>query len=323
MMDSTDRPPVLRQRVFALNDGTLVFQQDDALVQELLSGKFRTFRHTRDFGHAVTDDELALLRETGCVSTYDGQYVSLESVDAARASADKRMRVYYLSTALPVRLLDYVRRLLQSSGLEERYQAQRQDDRVVIVGRDGVPFSRLQDSEDASREIQARGSYLLQRLASGFVEAPPQLLPYTDRDSTGTTNGAMDEMTTTRGETPETKGKIVVLALRQDDERTAIAALLRDLGMELHHAYSGKEAIMLLEDNQCDFLLLDIQLTDMHAWTMLGTLKEIINLANLPTMVLMDEQLVAPLYNVTPVVRPFAMARLRFMVWEIFRPQVS
>lgn len=322
-MDSADGAPVLRQRIFTLSDGTLVIQRDDTLVQELLTGKMRAFRYARDFGRPVTDSELAWLRESGYVSAYDDRHIHLEPVDGVAASAESRMRVYYLSTALPATLLDYVRRLLQATGLEQRFQAQRQDNRVVIVGKDGVPFVGLHDSEAASREIQSKASYLLRRLSSGFVEAPPQFLPYTGRDRTGTNNGAMDEMTTTRGETPETKGKIVVLAVRQDDERSAIGALLRDMGMELHHAYSGKEAIMLLEDNKCDFLLVDIQLSDMHAWTMLGTLKEIINLASLPTMVLMDEQFVAPLYNVTPVVRPFAMARLRFMIWDIFKPQVS
>ncbi len=233
------------------------------------------------------------------------------------------MRRYYLSTALPDALLSHVHGLLQSTGLAERFEALSQNRLVVIVGKNGQPFLNIEASEAARREIYARTSILLRRLASGFVEAAPPLFPFIIRDEAGTTDGAMDEMTTTRGETPETKGKIVVLAVRQDDERSAIGALMRDMGMEVHHAHSGKEAIMLLEDNHCDVLVMDIQLSDMHAWTMLGTLKEIINLARLPTLVLMDEQSVAPVYSVMPVVRPFAMARLRFMIWELFKPQVS
>jgi CheY-like chemotaxis protein len=115
-----------------------------------------------------------------------------------------------------------------------------------------------------------------------------------------------------------TEGKVVVLAVRHIDERQAVTNLLKDLNMEVHHADSGLDAIHLLEDYTCDFLVMDIQLSDMHAWKMLGTLKESVNLDALPTVVIMDEKTVVPLTNVTPVVRPVAIAKLRHIIHDLF-----
>ena len=117
-----------------------------------------------------------------------------------------------------------------------------------------------------------------------------------------------------------TEGKTVVLAVRDEKERQAVTELLRDMKMEVHHAQSGWDAIHILEDNTCDFLVMDIKLSDMHAWKMLGTLKESVNLDKLPTIVIMDmdEQAKVPLGNVTTVVRPVALSRLRKLIDDMF-----
>ncbi len=115
-----------------------------------------------------------------------------------------------------------------------------------------------------------------------------------------------------------TEGKEVVLAVRHDDERTAVTHLLKELNMTVHQAESGRDAIYILEDHACDFLVMDIQLDDMHAWKMLYTLKESVDLTSLPTIVIMDEPTVVPLSNVTPVVRPVSMAKLKNIITKIF-----
>lgn len=115
-----------------------------------------------------------------------------------------------------------------------------------------------------------------------------------------------------------TQGKVVVLAVRHADERRAVTDLLQEMDMIVHHADSGQAAIILLEDMACDFLVMDVQLSDMHAWKMLGILKESVNLSALPTVVIMDEQTVVPLVNVTSVVRPISMAKLRHIIYDLF-----
>ncbi|MGJ3237778.1 MAG: response regulator [Anaerolineae bacterium] len=115
-----------------------------------------------------------------------------------------------------------------------------------------------------------------------------------------------------------TDGKEVVLVVRHDDERHAVTHLLNELHMTVHQAESGRDAIYILEDHACDFLVMDIQLDDMHAWKMLYRLKESVDLSTLPTIVIMDEPTVVPLQNVTPVVRPVSMAMLKNIIVQLF-----
>jgi CheY-like chemotaxis protein len=119
-------------------------------------------------------------------------------------------------------------------------------------------------------------------------------------------------------DTSVTDGKEVVLAVRHEDERNAVTNLLEDLHMIVHQAHSGQDAIYLLEDHACDFLVMEIQLSDMHAWKMLSRLKESVDVTTLPTIVIMDEQTFVPLPNVTPVVRPVSMAKLRHIIFDLF-----
>jgi len=121
-----------------------------------------------------------------------------------------------------------------------------------------------------------------------------------------------------QGDVSLTEGKEVVLAVRHTDERQAVADLLEEMDMTVYHADSGRDAIYLLEDNPCDFLVMDVILSDMHAWQMLHILKESVDLSTLPTIVIMDEQSVVPLSNVTPVVRPVSMAKLRNIIYSLF-----
>lgn len=122
------------------------------------------------------------------------------------------------------------------------------------------------------------------------------------------------------GEAMVTTGKSVVLVVRHDDEREAFTSLLEDMNVTVLQAQSGREAIMMLEDRDCNFLIMDVLLSDMHAWKMLGTLKESVNLADLPTVVIMDEPTVVPLANVTPVVRPVSMPKLRKIFADLMLP---
>ena len=118
-----------------------------------------------------------------------------------------------------------------------------------------------------------------------------------------------------------TDGKEVVLAVNDSDERDAVGQLLQGLHMIVHHAYSGQDAIYLLEDHNCDFLVMDVQLSDMHAWKMINQLKEVIDITTLPTIVIMDEKTSFPLSNVTSVVRPVSMAKLKHIIFSLFSTQ--
>jgi hypothetical protein len=61
-----------------------------------------------------------------------------------------------------------------------------------------------------------------------------------------------------------------------------------------------------------------VQLSDMHAWKMISRLKEIVDVTTLPTIVIMDEKTSFPLSNVTSVVRPVSMAKLKHIIYNLF-----
>lgn len=113
------------------------------------------------------------------------------------------------------------------------------------------------------------------------------------------------------------RNREVVLAVRYADERQAFADLLADMQMIVHHAETGQDAIYLLEDHEIGFLVMDVQLADMHAWKMLATLRESVDLSLLNTIIVMDEANVVPLPNVTVIVRPVSMAKLRQIIGNL------
>lgn len=108
--------------------------------------------------------------------------------------------------------------------------------------------------------------------------------------------------------------KGVVLAVRHDDEREAIADLLIQQGMEVHHAHTAKDVVHVIEDFHVQLLVTDVQLPDMHAWMLLRKIDEIKPEPQVSLIVLADEAVAAPLRNVKLVVRPVALATLKQIV---------
>lgn len=66
-----------RWRVFVLVDGTCVIQRAAGEVVDLVSRQPRPYSHQHDFGHIVTDDELATLRGMGHVTRFNRYQVWL------------------------------------------------------------------------------------------------------------------------------------------------------------------------------------------------------------------------------------------------------
>ena len=110
--------------------------------------------------------------------------------------------------------------------------------------------------------------------------------------------------------------KSVVLAVRHEDEREAIEQLLHEEEVQVHHAANAKEVIHAIEDFQCDLLITDIQLPDMHAWIMLRKIAEIKPEPNVFLIVLSDERVASPLTQVRLVVRPVSLATLKQVIRE-------
>jgi hypothetical protein len=68
--------PVSRGLVFFLNSGELVVDWGDGRVQDIMTGDFLEFEE-RNYGGAITDSDLELLKKNGRVISYDSRIVYL------------------------------------------------------------------------------------------------------------------------------------------------------------------------------------------------------------------------------------------------------
>jgi DNA-binding response OmpR family regulator len=118
-----------------------------------------------------------------------------------------------------------------------------------------------------------------------------------------------------QGDASEFQGQIVVLALKQEDECQAFAELFANMKLEVKHAATAKEALNLLEDNSVSLLVIDIQLSDIHAWQMIGKIREIERSRDVPVIIITDQPtLGTTVAGVDYLMRPVSIARLRHNV---------
>ena len=115
--------------------------------------------------------------------------------------------------------------------------------------------------------------------------------------------------------------KTVVMAMPQEDERDAIHDLLTEMDLTVHTASSGRDTIYLLEDHPPDLLILDQNLTDMHAFKLMMELKERVRISQLPIIVIADLHKVMPLDNITTLVRPVGIRLLQETVTSLLQPR--
>lgn len=113
----------------------------------------------------------------------------------------------------------------------------------------------------------------------------------------------------------------VMIAMGNGDEYEMFTQLLHEmvLRLKINHVTTGHRALLSMEENNPDLLIMDIQLSDIHGWELIGKIREISNLRDLPVVVIADQILfIAP--TIGPVVclsRPISGARLRQNVIEI------
>lgn len=120
-------------------------------------------------------------------------------------------------------------------------------------------------------------------------------------------------------EVTATQGKHAVIVVRDAEERSALTELLQTLGMEVFHATTRKETIIQLEDHPCDFLLMDMKLhDDSNALALLGKIRESVNLDMISVILISDGGVVIPVDNITVVVRPIALMRLKSIINNLF-----
>lgn len=323
--------PVPRNAVFILADGSFVVQWGETRVQELLTGRYRTFDN-QDYSHTITDYELAQLKAAGLVEHFNHQYVWLYALPESgrfdplqsMENRPRRVRSYYLNTTLPKSHLEEIETLLKATELDEEYLARVRGDVVAILGKNGAPYRNLQDAELAQKHLVAKAPGIFQDMAVAFVETNDTVNHFTQRDYE-----PVDLKTVIASQTDVsvTQGKRVVLVVGSEDERNAICNLLLDMGIEVQTATSAGEGLQLVEDEIPHLLVMDLELPDMHGWQMLAKLNEIEFLRQLPKIIIADHSAASDTqaFALTVVkadmylMKPVSMAQLRQNIWITLR----
>jgi CheY-like chemotaxis protein len=322
--------PVQRQLVFILADGSFVVQWDESRVQELLSGRYRTFVGN-DFGHAITDYELNQLKAAGRVEHYNRQYVWLYALpengrfehDSKNDHGHNRVRSYYLNTTLPKARLDDVEKLLVSMSLDSDFLARNRGDLVAILGKNGAPFHQLKDAERAQKHLIGKAPEMFRDTAIAFIETTSSDNSYKRQTEPSIEMPDLATIIASQTDTGVTQGKCVVLVASQEEERIAIRDLFLQMKMEVKLAASAAEGLQMLEDWRPNLLVMDFQLPDMHGWEMLAKIKEIGSFQDLPVIVIADHSSSSDnqAFALTVVkvevylTKPLSMAQLRQNVW--------
>nr|PZN53425.1 MAG: hypothetical protein DIU68_12615 [Chloroflexota bacterium] len=325
---------VPREHVFVLVDGTRVVQWREGEVQDLYTGRTRAFADA-DYGHAITDFELSILKDAGLVEAYNARYVWLSSLPERQRFSElrvqerskNRVRGFYFNTTLPESELPRVQRVLEEAGLAAHYRAVSRGGVVAVVNIDRVPLLQLDDAERALQQIQAAAPELLGRTVVAFVDLPAQNGQYR---RTGTSElHDLAAVIASQTDTRLTAGRRAVVVCRSKDETQAISRLLADMRLETQTATGGQQALDLLRSHQPHLLVMDLQLADMHGWQLLAHAREIVHPDSLLTVVLADRNLSSNgqafglgVVKVSALLtRPVSMARLRQAIWQAFQRQ--
>jgi len=332
MAHTHDGAPVARHLIFVLQDGSFVVQWNPEHIQDIFTGKLRPFRD-QDYGHAISDADLEVLREAGRVSHYDRSYIWLHALPEGerfsryhvRQETTGRIRHFYLNTALPEQYLPQVQQSLRQLNLHTRYKAREHSGLVAVMNQDGFPFTTLSEAENAQNILRESGPEFLQDAAVAFLEfntrsAPPGK----DLDDVE----VMDFDTLVASQTGSLANKRrVAVGIDRDQEFLKVAeATMVSLGIKFVAVDSGQKALRTIEDLEPDLVLMDLVLSDSHAWEILAKMKANQSLADIPVIIVSElgtqsDQVfaltVAKVHDY--LVKPVSPGRLRQSVWAVLK----
>lgn len=328
MTRQLDGTPIARHLVFILQDGAYVVQWENDHVQDMFSGEILPFEDHL-YGHAITDHELDQLTDAGRISGYDRSFVWLHALPegkrferfTTREGTTGRIRHYYLNTTLSSEHLPAVRQRLEALGLGQTYTASAESDIVAIMNKDGQPFTRLTDAENAHNLLRDSAPDLLEDAAVAFVEFSIRSAPPGD-DLAAV--DVLDLDTLIASQTQRIAGgQKVIIAIDRDDDFLKIAAeTAQALGAEFVAITSGQEALYTIEDIEPDLVIMDLVMPDTHAWQILARMKANQALARIPVIIISpfgsptDQVFALTVAKVHDyLTKPVAPSELRKSIW--------
>ncbi len=321
---------VPRHFVYVSTAGAVVVQLSGNRGQDLYTGKFVELSQSTQ-GSPASNAELDRLMVAGRVDHYNSAYVWVTGLpephvyDPQRATSKQgqtRLRTYYVNTLLPAFQLAEVQQWLHQVQLSDICAAEIRADLVAITGADGALFGDF----DRAEEIRL---HLLELAPQEFASSVVAFATVEMRDSQlvhelhpkGKTS-ELEAIIASQSDTTATQGKTLLLLVTSLEERRLIYNLCVELKVTVQVAASAAEALNRLEDEEFDLLIMDMQLSDMHGWEMVGKLREVEKLRHLPIILIADHAMPedASLTMAVSTVdvyleRPLSKARLRQNIW--------
>lgn len=321
--------PIPRHQVFVLDNGDYAVQWREDSVQDLLTGRYSEYK-PRDFGHRVTDLELEQLKTAGVVEEYDQAYVWVFALPEdhnfnglrTQTESSNRARRYYINTTLPAEKLEALQAELGTLDLAESICACEHEGLVAVLGRETVPFSNLKDAENVQRKLQGQLPEFFKNAAVAFTELGSDFAPLPTAEDEYID---LDTLIASQTDTTVTRGKLAVIACRDDRERRSIMNLLSTLEMAVSSVKTGQETLNLLEEEPIDVLVMDVRLDDMHGWEVIGKLREIAHAAKTRVIVLAEPETDEQVFALTVakvdayLPKPLSLPLLRQNVWMLLR----
>lgn len=327
---------VPRHFVFVTASGAVLVQLSGSRGQDLYTGQFVDLSGSTQ-GSPATDAELDRLKIAGRVDHYNSAYVWVTGLpephvydphQAAGEQGRNRVRSYYVNTLLPASALADVQQLLHDAELTHMCVPVIHADMVAVTGSDGALFGNFDHAEEVRGHLTEIAPDIFAQSVVAFttIELRDSQLVHELRPADKTSE--LEAIIAAQTDTSATTGKTLLLLVTSLEERKLIYNLCVELKITVEVAASAAEALTRLEDESVDLLIMDLQLPDMHGWEMLGKLREVESLRQLPIILIADHtipenaSLTKAVANVDVYLeRPLSKARLRQNIWMALRGQ--
>lgn len=321
---------VPRHFIFVSPSGGVLVQLSGSRAQDLHTGQFSDLTAANQ-GSPASDAELDRLKIAGRIDHYNSAYAWVTGLpephvyDPQRATSEvgkSRVRSYYVNTLLAASHLDDVYQLLQSADLLHVCIATVHSDMVAITGPDGALFGDFNQAQEIRAHLVAIAPEAFSQSVVAFttIELRDSQLVHELRPADKTSE--LEAIIAAQTDTRATQGKTLLLLVTSLEERKLIYNLCVELKINIDVAASATEALTCLEDGSVDLLIMDLQLPDMHSWEMLGKIREVEALRQLPIILIADHampedaSLTKAVANVDVYLeRPLSKARLRQNIW--------
>ncbi|MEZ4666676.1 MAG: response regulator [Anaerolineae bacterium] len=319
---------VPRHFLFVLPSGAVVAQITDTRGQDLYTGELVELAGATG---SVTDADLERLRGAGRVEAYNNSFVwvaglrerhTVELGSEESSSASLQQRKYYLDTGFPAFEQNNFAELLRNNNLDNHLQADIRNERVIIRKVGSIYFNHIDEATEAHDYLERTFPDVFGGTIIAFTTVDPRESQLAHEVPRPTGTSELAAIIASQTDSTVTMGKEILVLVTNDEDRILIGKLCVEMNANVQVAFSGAEALQLLEDSGIDLLIMDLQLPDMHGWEMLGKMREVDVLRHLPVIVIADSSGLTEqsLSNAVAqvdafLIKPLSKARIRQNIW--------